>query len=138
MTITLILFPNQLFQHSYIDKIFNSFDVNHNIKIKRILIWEHDYFFKKYSFHKLKLVFHRATIEGWIEENKKRFTIIHIKNEINNHIIDILKHLEKFNTTNLCFFDPIELELRKLHTEKELDQVWWIESNRLYRLEKIL
>jgi len=32
----------------------------------------------------------------------------------------------------------IELELRKLHTEKELDQVWWIESNRLYRLEKIL
>ena len=109
MTITLILFPNQLFEYIYMDKIFD----NYNTKIKRIIIWEHDYFFKKYLYHKLKLVFHRATIEGWIEENKKKFTIIHIKNEVNNHLVNILKHLEKFNTTHLCFFDPIELELRK-------------------------
>ena len=32
----------------------------------------------------------------------------------------------------------IELQLRKLNNEHELDKVWWIESNRLYKLDKLL
>ena len=105
---TLILFPTQLFESKHLEPIFEE----NKSKINRIIVWEHEYYFTKYPYHKLKLAFHRATIEGWIEENEKKFKISHIKIDDKNPDTEISKLLTLSKTTSLCFFDPIELELK--------------------------
>ena len=61
--ILLILFPSQLFEPQYIKKIFSYTEDNIKIKSKHICLWEHEYFFTKFKYHKMKIVFHRSSMK---------------------------------------------------------------------------
>jgi deoxyribodipyrimidine photolyase-related protein len=54
MTEIFLVFPHQLFKQNYIPK-----------EVKKIFIIEEFLFFKKYSFHKQKIVFHRASMKQY-------------------------------------------------------------------------
>jgi len=58
MNLLLILFPNQLFEEKYINKLEGKL---------HIILWEHDHFFKKFKFHKLKLTFHVVTMQEYYD-----------------------------------------------------------------------
>ncbi len=104
----LILFPTQLFEEKYIKKVLE-FEENKN---KNIILWENDYFFKKYAYHKLKLAFHRATMQSWYEKYKKKYNIFYISNYETNHAKIINTFLQKNKINQVRFYDPIELELK--------------------------
>ncbi len=104
----LILFPTQLFEEKYIKKVLE-FEENKN---KNIILWENDYFFKKYAYHKLKLAFHRATMQSWYEKYKTKYNIFYISNYETNHTKIINTFLQKNKINQVRFYDPIELELK--------------------------
>ena len=85
----LILFPNQLFEEKYIDIIFSKI----NNSKKHIILWEHDYFFKEFPYHKMKLAFHRATMKFYykiITYNK-----LYVESTIKNQHTYIIKFIEE-------------------------------------------
>ena len=98
MGILLILYPTQLFEN--IDK-------NNSV-----ILWEHPYFFDRFEFHKMKLVFHRATLDSY-------FTDLCVKNKewiqiTEKHPRKQIKELiYKWKITEIKLFDPIEKELKK-------------------------
>ena len=104
----LILFPTQLFEEKYIKRVLE-FEDN---KTKNIILWENDYFFTKYNYHKLKLVFHRATMEAWYNKYNTKYDILYISNHEPNHIKIINNYLHKNKINQVRFYDPIELELK--------------------------
>ena len=55
--ILLILFPSQLFSNEYIKKIFSYSEDDVKSKSLHICLWEHPYFFTKFPYHKIKLIF---------------------------------------------------------------------------------
>uniref|UniRef100_A0A6C0H5G3 Cryptochrome/DNA photolyase FAD-binding domain-containing protein n=1 Tax=viral metagenome TaxID=1070528 RepID=A0A6C0H5G3_9ZZZZ len=93
----LILYPTQLFE---------------NIKkdIDCIIIWEHPYFFERLSYHKIKLAYHRATIDEYFSElviSEKEWIKIDEKNQK-----EIIKRLIiRWKITEIEMYDPIEKEL---------------------------
>ena len=113
--ILLILFPAQLFEQTYIEKIF-SYNENKSKIIKHIILWENSYFFTKYLYHKTKLVFHRASMKNYydlISKNYKKEYIEFDKNE------KIEKYIKINSIEEIRFFNPIEKDLINLiNTDK--------------------
>ena len=67
----LIIFPTQLFETKYIDKVLNYSDDSTNKSTKNfIIIWEHEHFFHEFPYHKMKLAFHRATSQCYFDKLK--------------------------------------------------------------------
>jgi len=104
-----ILFPHQLFDEVYVKKILES----EENKSKYIIMWEHDYFFKRYAYHKLKLVFHRATMQDYYDNYKKKYNLLYVSNSDKNHIKIINNFIKKNKINQVRFYDPIELELKE-------------------------
>lgn len=59
---SLIIYPNQLFEKKYIPK-----------HIHTVILYEHPVFFTKYKFNKLKLVLHRASMKEYIKYLSKHY-----------------------------------------------------------------
>ena len=101
----LIILPNQLFPLNLIKKKIQN--------ITQIIMIEEPRYFIDYNFHKLKLVYHRASM-------KKYFDNI-IKQKINciyynfNDITD--KLYERFNNKNTYYFNPIDHKLFKKYNK---------------------
>ena len=76
INILLILFPSQLFETKYIDKVLSFTEQDEKIGKATILLWEHDYFFTKFPYHKLKLSFHRATMSNFYDKLKSNYVKI--------------------------------------------------------------
>ena len=104
-----ILFPHQLFDEIYIKQILE----REENKSKYIIMWEHDYFFKRYGYHKLKLVFHRATMQDYYDNYKKKYNLLYVSNSDKNHIKIINNFIKKNKINQVRFYDPIELELKE-------------------------
>ena len=110
--ILIILFPNQLFTAKYLEFIYN---YNKELKTKKyIIFWEHDYYFKKYKYHKLKLAFFRAAMQKYYDSLDKKFIKLYVENTNSNQS----KHINDFCLKNkiekICFFNPIEKEMIEL------------------------
>jgi deoxyribodipyrimidine photolyase-related protein len=115
----IILFPSQLFENEYIKKVFNEInEVN-----KYIILWEHDYFFKAFPYHKLKLAFHRASMKYYYDKLPISKTLKIYINSIDEDKLQyehITQFIKKNNINQLLFFNPIEKKLLKLVMEKKL------------------
>ena len=136
----LVIFPNQLFEMKYIEQIINyqapppppdpkSQSHPQAVSHAHILLWEHDYFFKKYPYHKLKLAFHRATMKNYYDElthesNAHKTNRIHQIHYIESIDKDASKHIAKIikdnRITQIRLFNPIEKELIRLVENKKL------------------
>ena len=110
----LILFPNQLFPINMLN----------NIDIDTIYLIEDPRYFTDYNFHKLKLMYHRASMKKYIDNLKKeKINSIYVNyNKVNN---DLYKLLNK-NTT--IYFNPIDHNLenklnKKLSKAKMIDNL---------------
>lgn len=117
----IILFPNQLFEYKYLKKIYNNKQDDEKInKNKYIILLEHNYFFKKYKYHKLKLSFHRATMQKYYDDLDKTFIKLYIENTVKDYSQEINNFIKKNNINKICFFNPIEKELINLVEENKL------------------
>ena len=103
--ILLIIFPSQLFQKKYINKIFNNDDNNF------IILWEHDYFFKEFLYHKMKLAFHRCTMKKYYDDLSSKYKKLYVENISNNHQKQIIEFIKNNKINQIVFFNPIEKEL---------------------------
>ena len=88
----ILIYPHQLFDFSYFKKLID-------IKTK-ILLLEHDYFFTRYKFHKLKLVLHIASMKYYCDNNDD---IILTKN--------LKKFLKENNPRKIKLYNPVENDL---------------------------
>ena len=113
----IILFPTQLFENGYLEKIFSD-----KIKDKYIILWEHFYYFKKFPYHKLKLAFHRATMKYYYDNLKKIKSKIYIDsiNTEKEQYDNIIKFINNNKIKELMFFNPIEKKMLELLTNKKL------------------
>lgn len=130
--ILLILFPTQLFKFDYIKKILSNREDNvkanikANIESKHICLWEHEYFFTKFKYHKMKLIFHRASMKKYFDSIDDKFIKFKIyldsdTNKIKPNAIDVLNKYIKSNKINqIRFFNPIEKELFDLIIENKI------------------
>jgi len=129
----LVIFPNQLFEMKYIRQIIEftsqtqpaSQTQSKAAAQVHILLWEHDYFFKKYPYHKLKLAFHRATMKNYQDElNHSAHIPAHNIHYIESIDKDATKHIAKIikdnKITQIRLFNPIEKELIRLVENKKL------------------
>jgi deoxyribodipyrimidine photolyase-related protein len=106
MNLLLILFPNQLFEKKYINKIVKNDDKLH------IILWEHDYFFFKFKYHKMKLTFHVVTMHEYFDNID--YDKLYINSIDKNHKKIIKNYIEKQKIDKIIFFNPIEKELIKI------------------------
>ncbi len=105
----IIIFPTQLFEIKYLNNLFNyNIDKNTN---KHIIVWEHDYFFKRYKYHKLKLAFHRASMQKYYDDLDKNYKKLYINNIDTNQENEIINFIKKNNINSIRFFNPIEKDL---------------------------
>jgi deoxyribodipyrimidine photolyase-related protein len=112
----IILFPSQLFDDEYINKIFKEI----NEKSKHIVLWEHEYYFKEFPYHKLKLAFHRASSKYYYDNLKINKLYIDSTTNKNNQYTSIKNFINKNNINKLIFFNPIEKKLLDLVINKKL------------------
>jgi len=113
----IILFPTQLFEEHYINKIFDSNKTKSDKKC--IIIWEHEYFFDRYKYHKLKLVFHRSSMQKYYDDLSNKYTKMYIENNDNSRK-EILNFIKKNKVSSINFFNPIEKDLINKINKKEL------------------
>jgi deoxyribodipyrimidine photolyase-related protein len=147
----LILFPNQLFDIKFIEKVFNysnpTIDIHANSK-SVVLLWEHDYFFTKYKFHKMKLLFHRTTMLSYYNKLSSKYKTEYISNKDTDHIKQIISIIKKNNLNQIRFFNPIEKELVDLIDNQKLlksfdieyiifPTIYFLNSNGSTHLEQI-
>ncbi len=86
-----LVFPNQLFENSPLD-------LNNN----KSYIIEHDIFFKKFNFHKQKLLLHRSSMMFYFNYLKsKKYHIEYIENS--NKFSDLEILFKKFNDEMVTF-----------------------------------
>lgn len=97
----LLLLPNTLFENHEIIKEFEK----NNIKFE-ICIYEHPKFFTEYSYHKLKLIFHRATMKSYQHAIDKKFNIKYLEFDSN-----LNKELKKYD--KIYMYDPIDFSIQK-------------------------
>jgi deoxyribodipyrimidine photolyase-related protein len=86
----LILLPNQLFEYKYIKNIKN---------ITKIFLVEEPRYFTDFRFHKMKLVYHRATMKIYLDNIKKKFKNIEYVDfkDVNNNFYRKLKDVIMFD-----------------------------------------
>jgi deoxyribodipyrimidine photolyase-related protein len=113
----IIVFPNQLFDTKYLNQIINYENIPDNIvktKFNLIILWEHNYFFTKYKYHKMKLLLHRTTMISHYNKLQKNFNVVYIENS-NSKLSDqtslIDKLIAKHKINYIKLFNPIEKEL---------------------------
>lgn len=117
--ILLILFPTQLFNLEYIKKILSYIEDDNKIKSKHICLWEHSYFFTKFKYHKMKLVFHRASMKKYYDDlNSKTYNKLYINT--NDNISKLNIYIKQHKISQIRFFNPIEKELIKLIMENKI------------------
>ena len=93
----ILIYPSQLFEfNKYYKKLIGS-------KTK-IFLLQHNYFFERFQFHKLKLAFHIATMKNYCNENKE---IMYIEKVNLNELI------KKYKPQVIKLYNPIEKELIK-------------------------
>ena len=109
--ILLILFPNQLFEKKYIDKILDySESVSKSI---HIILLEHSYFFTKFPYHKFKLILHRATMKNYFDtiSKSKKYNTSYIEHNEYNTLNKLDTYIKLNSIDEIRFFNPIEKEL---------------------------
>jgi deoxyribodipyrimidine photolyase-related protein len=119
----IILFPHQLFDIEFVDKMINYYNLDNNIKKKSkniILLWEHNYFFIKYKYHKMKLLFHRCTMKSYYNKLSVKYNMKYISNTDLNHINIITSIIKKNKIDQIRLFNPIEKELINLLNDQTL------------------
>ena len=94
----LIILPNQLFPIKLIKK---------KIKfITQIVLIEEPRYFTDFKFHKLKLVYHRATMKKYYDDIKKLYKCVYIEfYDVSNSIYN------KLNNDKTYYFNPIDHKL---------------------------
>lgn len=108
--ILLIIFPSQLFENEFIKKIFSYSEDNIKSKSLHICLWEHPYFFKKFLYHKIKLIFHRASMKKYFDSiSSPKYNTIYL--EFNESIDNLNKYIKTNKIDQIRFFNPIEKEL---------------------------
>jgi deoxyribodipyrimidine photolyase-related protein len=90
----------------FIKKIF-SYE-NNKIKQKHILLLEHEYFFTKYRFVKIKLAFHRASMMNYYDEIPKEYKKKYIQFDDN---LSLEKYIKSSKIDQIRYFNLIEKEL---------------------------
>ncbi len=118
--ILLILFPTQLFELKYIKKIlyYSESNNNNSIKSKHIILLEHPYFFTKFPYHKMKLIFHRASMKNYFDLiNKKEYICEYIEHD---DLTKINKYIKMNSIDEIRFFNPIEKELIDMIMENNI------------------
>lgn len=81
---SLLIFPNQLFPLKIINQI-------ESLKFNKIFIIEEPRYFSDFKFHKLKLVYHRASMKKYYDELSKKFNIVYV--DFNNVNKEFYKNL---------------------------------------------
>jgi deoxyribodipyrimidine photolyase-related protein len=98
---SLLIFPNQLFPL----KIINQID---SLQFNKIFIIEEPRYFSDFKFHKLKLVYHRASMKKYYDELSKKFNIVYVDfNNVNKNFY------KKLNDDATTYFNPIDHKLLK-------------------------
>lgn len=99
-----IIFPHQCFEYH------EALTSEH-----LIILAEDPYFFDRFSFHKQKLIFHRATLKAYEQFLiKKNFNVIYFDYQSCKKNLDKIFSLCKKNKiSTLCYIDVIEKELDK-------------------------
>ena len=126
----IIIFPTQLFEKKYLENIFNYNEDNNeeginkkNVKNninKYVILWEHDYFFTRYKYHKLKLAFHRSSMQKYYDDLDKNYKKLYINNIDKNPDNLIQNFIKKNNINSIRFFNPIEKQLFNLIEHKKI------------------
>jgi deoxyribodipyrimidine photolyase-related protein len=125
----IIIFPTQLFEKKYLENIFNynedSNQDNNNKNVKNninkyVILWEHDYFFTRYKYHKLKLAFHRSSMQKYYDDLDKNYKKLYINNIDKNPDNLIQNFIKKNNINSIRFFNPIEKQLFNLIEHKKI------------------
>ena len=117
--ILLLLFPSQLFESEYIKKIFSYTEDNIKSKSLNICLWEHPYFFTKFPYHKMKLIFHRASMKKYYDSiNSIKYSKIYLELADSENTLD--KYIKTNKIDQIRFFNPIEKELIKLIMENKI------------------
>ena len=97
----LLVLPNQLFTIKIQD-----FDT-----IPHIIIYEHPLFFTRFTYHKTKLAYHRATMRKYSDELKSQYKVKYV--EFRD---DIKPELSKYK--NIYLYDPTDYDILKdLHAK---------------------
>lgn len=104
--IGLLLLPNTLFaEHELLDEFKKE-----NKKCE-IIIYEHPKFFTEFNYHKLKLIFHRATMKSYYNFLNKKFNVKYIEFDEN-----IKSKLSSYS--EIYMYDPIDHSiLKKMKTK---------------------
>lgn len=106
MTNIILIYPTQLFNINKYYKVL----VDNNIKTFFILL-EDDYFFNKFTYHKLKLILHKSSMEYFFNELVNfNYDVIYLENKDMYKLDDIIK---KFKPNNIKIYDPIEKDIIK-------------------------
>ena len=102
---SLLIFPNQLFPLKIINQI-------ESLKFNKIFIIEEPRYFSDFKFHKLKLVYHRASMKKYYDELSKKFNIVYVNfNNVNKEFY------KKLNDDSTTYFNPIDHKLLKKLTK---------------------
>jgi len=121
--ILLILFPSQLFTNEYLKKIFSYTEDNIKPKSLHICLWEHPYFFTKYPYHKIKLIFHRASMKKYFDSiSLSKYNKFYL--ESSESVEKINKYIKTNQIEQIRFFNPIEKELiEMIMKDKIINQI---------------
>ncbi len=112
----IILFPHQLFEDIYINKLFKEV----NEKEKHIILWEHEHFFNEFPYHKLKLAFHRASMQLYFDSIKSNKLYVESIETTKKQHEEIEKFINKNKIRQILFFNPVEKILLKLLNDNKL------------------
>ena len=96
---TVIILPNQLFENN---KLINS-----NTKV---YIYEHNMYFTKYKYHKLKLILHRATMKNYEDYLLKKYKC---KVKYLEYTYDISMLFKKYKGKRIDMYDPVDHDIMK-------------------------
>jgi len=118
----LIIFPTQLFEKKYLEKIFKYTEDDIKIKTQHICLWEHPYFFTKFPYHKMKLIFHRASAKYYYNKISNKYKKLYVEYDKKESIIK--NYVQTHQIDQIRFFNPIEKELVEMIMEnKTIGQV---------------
>jgi deoxyribodipyrimidine photolyase-related protein len=118
----LILFPSQLFETKYIDKVLNfSDETTTKSKNNFIVLWEHEHFFHEFPYHKMKLAFHRATMQCYFDMLKtNKYKVEYIESIEKNQEQKIIQLIKSHDVSEIRLFNPIEKKLINLVNSSKL------------------
>lgn len=100
MNIAIIL-PTQLFRESQLLDDLGKNDI--------VVLYEHPLYFSKYTYHKMKLVMHRASMKYYNDFLKNEYKIKTIYLEYKNDI----NKIKKYKYDNVYIYDPYDSEIMK-------------------------